>query len=30
VVKILVVQFGLILLIPGLTLYLQSRKRNFV
>ena len=30
VVKILVVEFATILMIPGLTLYLQSQKRNFI
>lgn len=30
VVKILVVQFAIVLMILGLTLYLQSRKRNFI
>lgn len=30
VIKILVVEFGLVVAILGLTLYLQSRKRNFI
>jgi hypothetical protein len=30
VIKILVVEFGVILVILGLTLFVQSRKRNFI